>query len=448
MSKYTKEIEKRRTFAIISHPDAGKTTLTEKFLLYGGAINLAGRVKGKATARHAVSDWMEIEKERGISVTSSVLQFHYDGYCINILDTPGHQDFSEDTYRTLMAADSAVMVIDGSKGVEAQTRKLFKVCVMRHIPIFTFINKMDRDANDTFDLLDEIEKELGIATCPINWPIGSGKKFRGVYDRNTNKILTFTDTQKGTKEGTIEEIDLDSTRSYHVNEYDILRNCFPNDYYVFAQNYDSAFLFYPFTQPHGSSRAGLGLFSKYPVSSALRRSFPISTSFSKFFDLDRCYSVSRIPVDNGKELVIFNLHMSAYGNSDAIRQGQIEMLCNDMAKEYEAGNYVLCGGDFNHDLKASEEDTESCESWAFPFPRSELPEHFTFCLDLLTEEEQAALWNSARNADMEYVPGVTYTVTLDGFIISDNIECLSYENVNTGYSYSDHDPVKVEFMLK
>lgn len=135
MADLRKEIEKRRTFAIISHPDAGKTTLTEKFLLYGGAINLAGSVKGKATARHAVSDWMEIEKERGISVTSSVLQFNYGGYCINILDTPGHQDFSEDTYRTLMAADSAVMVIDGSKGVEAQTRKLFKVCVMRHIPI-------------------------------------------------------------------------------------------------------------------------------------------------------------------------------------------------------------------------------------------------------------------------------------------------------------------------
>ena len=246
----------------------------------------------------------------------------------------------------------------------------------------------------------------------------------------------------------VQEIDLDATRSYHTDEYEMLRNILPEYTTVFAQNYDSAFLFYPFTQPHGSSRAGLGLFSKYPVSSALRRSFPISTSFSKFFDLDRCYSVSRIPVDNGKELVIFNLHMSAYGNSDAIRQGQIEMLCNDMAKEYEAGNYVLCGGDFNHDLKASEEDTESCESWAFPFPRSELPEHFTFCLDLLTEEEQAALWNSARNADMEYVPGVTYTVTLDGFIISDNIECLSYENVNTGYSYSDHDPVKVEFMLK
>ena len=201
MSELQKEITKRRTFAIISHPDAGKTTLTEKFLLYGGAINLAGSVKGKATARHAVSDWMEIEKERGISVTSSVLQFHYRDYCINILDTPGHQDFSEDTYRTLMAADSAVMVIDASKGVEAQTRKLFKVCVMRHIPIFTFINKMDRDANETFSLLDDIEKELGIATCPINWPIGSGKEFRGVFDRETKQVRLFSDTRKGTKEG-------------------------------------------------------------------------------------------------------------------------------------------------------------------------------------------------------------------------------------------------------
>ncbi len=209
MSDLRQEIEKRRTFAIISHPDAGKTTLTEKFLLYGGAINLAGSVKGKATARHAVSDWMEIEKQRGISVTSSVLQFHYDHYCVNILDTPGHQDFSEDTYRTLMAADSAVMVIDGSKGVEAQTRKLFKVCVMRHIPIFTFINKMDRDANDTFELLDEIEKELGISTCPINWPIGSGKEFQGVYDRNTKKVMLFSDTLKGTKEGTEREIAVD-----------------------------------------------------------------------------------------------------------------------------------------------------------------------------------------------------------------------------------------------
>ena len=210
---YADEINKRRTFAIISHPDAGKTTLTEKFLLYGGAINLAGSVKGKATARHAVSDWMQIVKERGISVTSSVLQFSYDGFCINILDTPGHQDFSEDTYRTLMAADSAVMVIDASKGVEAQTRKLFKVCVMRHIPIFTFINKMDRDANDTFELLDDIEKELGIATCPINWPIGSGKSFKGVYERAGKCVITYADTEKGTKEGHATRIPADQTET-------------------------------------------------------------------------------------------------------------------------------------------------------------------------------------------------------------------------------------------
>ncbi len=179
MSTLSEEISRRRTFAIISHPDAGKTTLTEKFLLYGGAIAQAGVVKGKKNARAATSDWMEIEKQRGISVTSSVMQFQYEGFCINILDTPGHQDFSEDTYRTLMAADSAVMVIDGAKGVEPQTRKLFKVCAMRDIPIFTFINKMDREARDSFELCDEVERELGIDTYPVNWPIGSGKGISG-----------------------------------------------------------------------------------------------------------------------------------------------------------------------------------------------------------------------------------------------------------------------------
>ena len=210
MADFRNEIEKRRTFAIISHPDAGKTTLTEKFLLYGGAIQLAGAVKGKKNARHAVSDWMEIEKQRGISVTSSVMQFQYEGYCINILDTPGHQDFSEDTYRTLMAADSAVMVIDASKGVEAQTRKLFKVCVMRDIPIFTFINKMDRDAQSPYDLLDEIEKELGIGTYPMNWPIGSGVDFKGVYDREKSEILAFEGDKelRGQHEVKAHEIDL------------------------------------------------------------------------------------------------------------------------------------------------------------------------------------------------------------------------------------------------
>ncbi|EGS32246.1 MULTISPECIES: peptide chain release factor 3 [Megasphaera] len=191
-------INSRRTFAIISHPDAGKTTLTEKLLLYGGAIHLAGSVKARKTTKHAVSDWMEIEKQRGISVTSSVLQFDYNGHHVNILDTPGHQDFSEDTYRTLMAADSAVMLIDVAKGVEAQTKKLFKVCKERHIPIFTFINKIDHFGRNPFDLMDEIESILGIHAYPINWPIGLNGNYQGIYDRATASIELFEkDTTHG-----------------------------------------------------------------------------------------------------------------------------------------------------------------------------------------------------------------------------------------------------------
>lgn len=210
VSDLKKEIEKRRTFAIISHPDAGKTTLTEKLLLYGGAIRLAGSVKARKASKHAVSDWMDIEKKRGISVTSSVMQFNYDNYCINILDTPGHQDFSEDTYRTLMAADSAVMVIDAAKGVEAQTKKLFRVCSLRGIPIFTFINKMDRESRDPFDLMDDIENVLGIKSYPMNWPIGSGKYFKGVYDRKRNLIEVFNGGNHGQTaatsiEGTVDD---------------------------------------------------------------------------------------------------------------------------------------------------------------------------------------------------------------------------------------------------
>lgn len=191
------EIQRRRTFAIISHPDAGKTTLTEKFLLYGGAIREAGSVKSRRSQKHAVSDWMEIEKQRGISVASSVLQFEYNNFCINILDTPGHQDFSEDTYRTLMAADSAVMVIDSAKGVEDQTKKLFQVCKMRGIPIFTFINKMDRQGKDPFELLEDLENVLGIRSCPVNWPIGSGKEFKGVFNRHKNQVELFNDGNHG-----------------------------------------------------------------------------------------------------------------------------------------------------------------------------------------------------------------------------------------------------------
>ena len=191
MQELLEKIEKRRTFAIISHPDAGKTTLTEKLLLYGGAIHLAGTVKARKSNRHAVSDWMEIEKQRGISVTSSVLQFDYDGYRVNILDTPGHQDFSEDTYRTLMAADSAVMLIDCAKGVEPQTKKLFWVCHRRQLPVFTFVNKLDRYGRDPFDLMDEIEQVLGIRAYPINWPIGIDGNYIGVYDRVKKQIELF-----------------------------------------------------------------------------------------------------------------------------------------------------------------------------------------------------------------------------------------------------------------
>jgi peptide chain release factor 3 len=191
MKKLQDEVLSRRTFAIISHPDAGKTTLTEKLLLFGGAIRDAGTVKAKKTGKFATSDWMEIEKQRGISVTSSVMQFDYDGFKVNILDTPGHQDFSEDTYRTLTAVDSAVMIIDSAKGIEDQTLKLFKVCRMRGIPIFTFINKLDRQGKMPLELLAELEEVLGIESYPMNWPIGMGKEFLGIYDRFNNRIEQF-----------------------------------------------------------------------------------------------------------------------------------------------------------------------------------------------------------------------------------------------------------------
>jgi peptide chain release factor 3 len=190
-------VGRRRNFAIISHPDAGKTTLTEKLLLYGGAIQQAGAVKAKGEQRKVTSDWMELEKQRGISITSTVLQFDYSGSTINLLDTPGHQDFSEDTYRTLAAADNAVMLEDAAKGLEPQTRKLFEVCRMRRIPIFTFINKMDRPGREPLELLDEIEQELGLACWPVNWPIGSGDRFRGVIDRRSKEVILFQRAERG-----------------------------------------------------------------------------------------------------------------------------------------------------------------------------------------------------------------------------------------------------------
>ncbi|MEA2109449.1 MAG: GTP-binding protein, partial [Pseudomonadota bacterium] len=199
MANYHQEIDRRRTFGIISHPDAGKTTLTEKLLLYCGAIQQAGAVKARKAQRHATSDWMAIEKERGISITTSVMKFNYRNFEINLLDTPGHQDFSEDTYRVLTAVDSALMVIDSAKGVEPQTEKLMEVCRMRNTPIITFINKLDREGMLPLDILDEIENKLQVECTPLSWPIGMGKRFKGVYNLYKKELHLFTpgqDTRK------------------------------------------------------------------------------------------------------------------------------------------------------------------------------------------------------------------------------------------------------------
>ncbi len=203
----SREVARRRTFAIISHPDAGKTTLTEKLLLYGGAINLAGAVRARKSQRQVTSDWMALERERGISITTAALQFDVRGYRVNLLDTPGHQDFSEDTYRTLMAVDSAVMVLDGAKGIEPQTLKLFDVCRMRHIPILTFINKMDAPARDPLALLDEIENVLHISTAAMNWPIGEASGFRGLYDFGRQEVLLFERTEHGQRRAPVQVAD-------------------------------------------------------------------------------------------------------------------------------------------------------------------------------------------------------------------------------------------------
>jgi peptide chain release factor 3 len=220
-SELQKAVERRRNFAIISHPDAGKTTLTEKLLLYGGAIHEAGAVKARRAQRKATSDWMAMEQQRGISITSTVLQFEYQGCQINLLDTPGHQDFSEDTYRTLAAADNAVMLIDAAKGLEPQTRKLFEVCKMRGIPIFTFVNKLDRPGREPLELLDEIEQELELQTYAVNWPIGMGDRFKGIFDRTQQQIHLFERSAHGSKEARNTVIDLGDSRIEQLLEQDL-----------------------------------------------------------------------------------------------------------------------------------------------------------------------------------------------------------------------------------
>jgi peptide chain release factor 3 len=226
MSNHAQEIARRRTFAIISHPDAGKTTLTEKLLLYGGAIQLAGAVTARKNQRKATSDWMELEKQRGISITSTVLQFEYRDHVLNLLDTPGHDDFSADTYRTLTAADSAVMLIDNAKGVEAQTKKLFAVCRQRGIPIFTFINKLDHEGIGPLALLTEVEDVLGIKSVPMNWPIGQGRQFRGVYDRRARQVHLFQRVAHGSERAPVIVLDLDDPRvAEHLTPEDLKTLC-------------------------------------------------------------------------------------------------------------------------------------------------------------------------------------------------------------------------------
>lgn len=243
----------------------------------------------------------------------------------------------------------------------------------------------------------------------------------------------------------VQEVDRDGTRSYHLDELELINRSLKGYYYVYAQNYDSPFLFFPLLEPHGANKAGLVTYSRGAVANAMRRSLPISESFSKFVDLDRCYSISRISVREGKMLCLYNMHMSAYGSSDEIRSGQLAMLYEDMEADYQAGNYVICGGDFNHNLRT--ENEENAPEWAYLFPRESLPEGFRMAMDETKHPEDIA-HNSCRNANEPYDENTTYTVTLDGFIISDNISVNSYRHLDTGYQFSDHDPVVMEFGLE
>ena len=243
----------------------------------------------------------------------------------------------------------------------------------------------------------------------------------------------------------LQEVDRDGTRSYHIDELELVNRFMEGYYYTYAQNYDSPFLFFPPWEPHGENKAGLVTYSGAKITEAVRRSLPISESFSRFVDLDRCYAISRIPMTDGKTLCLYNMHMSAYGSSDEIRAGQLAMLYEDMQADYAAGNYVICGGDFNHNLKL--ETSGDAPEWAYPFPRESLPEGFRMAIDEGGEEDDVA-HNTCRSADEPYSEETTYTVTLDGFILSDNVTVRSYRHVDTGYAYSDHDPVLMEFILQ
>lgn len=242
----------------------------------------------------------------------------------------------------------------------------------------------------------------------------------------------------------LQEVDVDGTRSYHVDELELMNQFMKGYYYNYAQDYDSPFLFFPPWEPHGANKSGLVTYARAEITDAMRRSLPISESFSKLVDLDRCYSISRIPAENGKYLCIYNVHTSAYGGSDEIRQGQLSMLYEDMQLDYQNGNYVVCGGDFNHNMK--EGTQENAPEWAYPFPREGLPEGFHMAIDGAKEEADVA-HNTCRSAKEPYNPETAYTVTLDGFLISDNVNVNYYQHMDWGYEFSDHDPVLMQFIL-
>ncbi|MDY3940047.1 MAG: endonuclease/exonuclease/phosphatase family protein [Spirochaetia bacterium] len=298
----------------------------------------------------------------------------------------------------------------------------------------------------------------------VSYNIGFGAytpEFSFFMDGGTESVAASAESVKATVGGAagcargldpdfvlFQEVDLKATRSYYINESELIDAVFPEYYHTFAVNYDSPFLFYPILQPHGRTKAGLATYSRYPIVSAVRYALPISEYFDKFFDLDRCYAVMKIPVENGKFLDLYHVHLSAYSEDAKIREGQTLKLMGALKRSYKEGNYVICAGDFNHDMKNPTQTTEQVFSWAHIFPRETLPEGFFIVQDRLPEAERFGMPDSSRNSDMPYDPEKTMTITLDAFIVSDNVETVRYSVIDHGFLFSDHQPVVFSFRLK
>lgn len=306
--------------------------------------------------------------------------------------------------------------------------------------------------------------QVGVEYTAVTYNIGFGAytpDFSFFMDGGTESVAASAESVTAAVDGAarcvhrlepdfalFQEVDLKATRSHYVNEFALINRLFPEYWHIFAVNYDSPFLFYPILEPHGRTKAGMATYSRFPIETAVRRALPISENFDKFFDLDRCFSVVTVPVENGKKLVVFHVHLSAYSEDARIREGQTNLLMHSLDAAYRSGNYVLCAGDFNHDMKNLTQAADEVFSWAHVFPRESLPKHFFIVQDLFSEKEKAAMPDSSRNADIPYIPGETMTITLDAFIVSDNIEPINYRIINHGFLYSDHQPVEFSFRLK